>query len=123
MRRDKPLTRRTPLTAKPQPPRRTPLRQFSAKRRQDNQQRAAVTAVLKARQVATVGYVHCERCQQPRPVDTHELLSRARGGSITDPANLALLCRRCHDAVTFHHHEIPDADRWVHTRKGQHERD
>lgn len=32
--------------------------------------------------------------------DAHELLSRARGGSITDPANIVPLCRVHHDWVT-----------------------
>lgn len=33
--------------------------------------------------------------------DLHEPLTRARGGSITDPGNQLPLCRRCHDEVTF----------------------
>ncbi len=37
-----------------------------------------------------------------RAVDVHELLSRARGGSITDPANCRTTCRPCHDYVTTH---------------------
>jgi hypothetical protein len=32
--------------------------------------------------------------------DMHEILSRARGGSITDPANILLVCRRCHSWIT-----------------------
>jgi len=32
--------------------------------------------------------------------DAHEILSRARGGSITDPANIAPLCRSHHDYIT-----------------------
>lgn len=48
-----------------------------------------------------------QRCQHPRgcpneAVDPHEIKSRARGGSITDPANIALLCRPCHRWVTEH---------------------
>lgn len=38
-------------------------------------------------------------------VDLHEVLSRARGGSITDLDNVVPLCRPCHDYVTTH----PDA--------------
>lgn len=34
--------------------------------------------------------------------DAHEVLSRARGGSVTDPANVAPLCRGHHDWVTTH---------------------
>lgn len=33
--------------------------------------------------------------------DLHEPLTRARGGSITDPDNAEPLCRRHHDEVTF----------------------
>lgn len=33
-------------------------------------------------------------------VDVHELLSRGRGGSITDRANCVTGCRHCHDKVT-----------------------
>ena len=44
----------------------------------------------------------CQRCQQAAATDVHELKSRARGGSITDPDNLALLCRPCHSWVTTH---------------------
>ena len=42
----------------------------------------------------------CERCWQARSVDVHEIKTRARGGSITDEANLACLCRPCHEFVT-----------------------
>ena len=34
-----------------------------------------------------------------RSVDCHEPLSRARGGSITDEANVMCVCRACHDAI------------------------
>lgn len=47
------------------------------------------------------------RCQWPggcvnEAVDPDEILSRARGGSIVDPANIALLCRSHHDWKTQH---------------------
>jgi hypothetical protein len=41
--------------------------------------------------------------------DAHEILSRARGGSITDPANVIPLGRRCHDYVTTHPREAEAA--------------
>jgi hypothetical protein len=41
----------------------------------------------------------CVRCGA-RADDAHEILSRARGGSITDPANVVPLCRADHDWVT-----------------------
>lgn len=39
-----------------------------------------------------------------RSVDVHERLSRARGGSITDPdhGHMVTVCRACHDWVTTH---------------------
>lgn len=42
----------------------------------------------------------CQRCWRQRAVDVHEVKSRARGGSITDPSNLVCLCRPCHDLIT-----------------------
>jgi len=42
----------------------------------------------------------CMRCWQQPATDVHELKSRARGGSITDKANLVCLCRPCHDLIT-----------------------
>ena len=44
----------------------------------------------------------CQRCHAAIATDVHELRSRARGGSITDLDNLALLCRPCHSWVTTH---------------------
>lgn len=120
MDRGKPLQRRTPLTSttglQPGTSRLTrggPLAAKSAKRQADDRVRARVVAALRRAQRVTVGYEHCQRCGARGRCDAHELLSRARGGSITDPGNIALLCRGCHDLVTFHHHEIPDADRWL----------
>lgn len=42
----------------------------------------------------------CERCAVAYATDVHEIKTRARGGSITDRANLALLCRPCHTFIT-----------------------
>jgi 5-methylcytosine-specific restriction endonuclease McrA len=42
----------------------------------------------------------CERCSAARSTDIHEVVSRARGGSILDPRNLVALCRPCHSWVT-----------------------
>lgn len=44
----------------------------------------------------------CQRCHRTPAVDVHEIKSRARGGSITDLDNLALLCRPCHNWITTH---------------------
>lgn len=45
-----------------------------------------------------------QRCQYPpgcadAACDAHEVQTRARGGSISDPGNIVLLCRRHHDGV------------------------
>lgn len=42
----------------------------------------------------------CERCHSRAAVDVHEIKTRARGGSILDRDNLAVLCRPCHSWVT-----------------------
>jgi hypothetical protein len=42
-----------------------------------------------------------ERCTG-LATDPHEPLTRARGGSITDPANIVPACRACHDAAHAH---------------------
>ena len=54
----------------------------------------------------------CEACpytpsdigaNPPRPFDDlHEVLTRGRGGDPTDPANILLVCRTCHDWITTH---------------------
>lgn len=45
-------------------------------------------------------YPVCQRCNAARSTDVHEIKSRARGGSILDPVNLACLCRQCHTFIT-----------------------
>lgn len=42
----------------------------------------------------------CERCARTYATDVHEIKTRARGGSIIDRENLAVLCRFCHSWVT-----------------------
>lgn len=87
------------------------LRQVSAKRaRQNRQRRAMVAARWPERPLCVVyelsqthpGVVPAkvlDRCGRWAD-DVHETLSRARGGSITDRANVIPPCRWCHDAVT-----------------------
>lgn len=53
----------------------------------------------------------CMRCRTNPSDDVHEIVSRARGGSITDRANLVCLCRRCHSWVTTHPKEA-EAEGW-----------
>ena len=40
-----------------------------------------------------------------RSTEVHEVKSRARGGSITDIANVKALCHACHQWITEHPHE------------------
>ena len=42
----------------------------------------------------------CQRCATNYATDVHEIKTRARGGSIVDEDNLALLCRPCHTFIT-----------------------
>lgn len=50
----------------------------------------------------------CEACArvhsgpERRAVDVHEVLTRARGGSIYDPTNCLGVCRPCHDWIGDH---------------------
>lgn len=53
----------------------------------------------------------CQRCQQARAVDAHEVRSRARGGSPTDRDNIRLLCRTCHTWIT-EHPTLAEAEGW-----------
>ena len=53
----------------------------------------------------------CQRCCARPSTDCHELKSRARGGSILDPANIVTLCRTCHDRVTQNPREA-EAEGW-----------
>ena len=75
---------------------RGPLRPVSAKRSAENRQR---------RKMATATFGEHPPCSRPgcgrMADDLHEPLTRARGGSVSDPANARPLCRACHDEVTF----------------------
>lgn len=42
----------------------------------------------------------CERCHIVASTQVHEILSRARGGSILDESNCAALCFKCHHWIT-----------------------
>jgi hypothetical protein len=106
--RSKPLEARTGLRpggglARPAAPasgvtllRRTPLRQVSAKRAKENAERRAMLAAK---------YPGKPLCEVPFCIrwadDAHEPLTRARGGSITDPQNVRAVCRPHHNEITF----------------------
>ena len=84
--------KRSPLT------RRTRLKPVSAKRRAQFEGRATCREIVLERD----GHL----CQARLPgcwvtaTDVHEVLSRGRGGSITDPENCLALCRPCHKFIT-----------------------
>lgn len=90
--------RRSPLV------RRTPLRSQSLRRRRaaSARRRAVAEALLRA------GYRcegHCRLAEVGAqvacagPLDAHEPLTRARGGSITDPSNIVIVCRNVHNWI------------------------
>lgn len=98
------------LTRARQPQRTTRIRPVSRKRARENRQRAAMAAALYPERPLCDVYVLSQ--QRPGLVparvlarctrwgdDLHEPLTRARGGSITDPENARTPCRPCHGAV------------------------
>ena len=93
LRRSKPLDRGAPIE------RRTPIARMSKKASKI----IAARALLRKRLLTERG--ECEACgvrNPPDGFDLHERLSRGRGGSPTDPANVMLLCRTCHDWAHTH---------------------
>ena len=91
------LARKAGLSRTPEPPRATRLNQVSAKRRAQNRQRRAMVNRLWPDGCPPCFVPWCTRLAD----DLHEALTRARGGSITDPENAFPLCRQHHDEVTF----------------------
>jgi hypothetical protein len=101
--------KRTPLPARKTPmPRGKGPKPVSNKRQAENRVRRKVVKEL-AR--------HIDHCQAGERIvtladphhrcageihDPHERLPRGRGGSITDPANIILVCRPCHDWIGTH---------------------
>jgi 5-methylcytosine-specific restriction endonuclease McrA len=71
--------------------RRSPIKPVSAKRQKE--QRARVEMIKAETGGAPVA---CERCDAAEANDAHEIVPRSAGGSITDRANIAFLCRPCH---------------------------
>jgi 5-methylcytosine-specific restriction endonuclease McrA len=78
------------------PSRRTRIKPVSTKRAKENRQRAKVIDELWPGRIVECWRDGCTRLAD----DVHEIQTRARGGSITDPANLAPLCRTCHGEAT-----------------------
>jgi hypothetical protein len=89
------------------------MRRVSKKRARENRERRRVVLETFGR------YPPCAGCVPLRSIgvvtgcdgwadDCHEILSRARGGSITDPANLMALGRLCHTWITEHPREAEE---------------
>jgi hypothetical protein len=96
VKRSAPPRRKTRLRSGPPPERKTRLRPVSAKRQAENRERRQM---LEAKY--GTGPVVCEVPWCTRPADDpHEPLTRARGGSITDPENVRAVCRPCHTVIT-----------------------
>ncbi len=84
---------------------RTPLNPRSPRRVAEDREREKAKVVVRERAKG-----RCEASALLRSVnpdhqcggqfDFHEVLTRARGGSITDPANILYCCRRCHSVIT-----------------------
>ena len=91
----KPLERKTPLKSGGNLDRSTPMRQQSAKRQRENRERRAM---LKDKYGAVPVVCEVPWCGNEAN-DPHEPLTRARGGSITDPENVRAVCRPCHEAI------------------------
>lgn len=71
------------------------MRFRSPKREREYRQRRALVAEM-------LQDAMCARCTKQRATEVHELLSRARGGSILDRDNCVALCHDCHFWVTTH---------------------
>ena len=96
--------KRTPLRRGGPLRRRTPLRHISPKRaKQQRLRQQMVRDELARRELCEAAAVIRQAGHQPRchglAVELHEPLTRARGGSILDPANTVAICRSCHDWI------------------------
>lgn len=97
MKRSKPLTRTAGLAPGKPWARTVPLPRMSRKRQRENRERRAM-----ARQRFPEMNPRCAVPWCTRPADAlHEILSRARGGSITDPENTVPACNICNGDLTL----------------------
>lgn len=108
-----PLATVTPLRSASTLTRSGPLKPVSKKRAAENRERRAmVTRLYPERPRCACG---CGRLAD----DLHEILSRARGGSIVDPGNCVPLARYCHDKATNEDPRFYDLGLVVHSWGGQ----
>lgn len=87
------------------PKRKASLRRVSDKRAAENRARATAMRIVAKRSggrcearalIVQVDPAAASACTG-RATDGHEKLKRSRGGSITDPRNIAHCCRSCHE--------------------------
>ena len=81
-----------------QPMKRTPINPVSKKRRSQLTERAQTRRIVLGRVESCEAGI--EGLCTYVPTDVHEIKTRARGGSITDPDNCLALCRNCHTFIT-----------------------
>ena len=99
-----PIQRKTELKRGKPPQRKTRINPVSKKRAKLNQaRRKFVEGFLAANPRCQAGTLitpidHRHRCGR-WSVDVHEVVTRARGGSILDPHNCRAICRLCHDWI------------------------
>ena len=60
----------------------------------------------------------CARCQSARATEVHEILTRARGGSILDKDNCVALCHNCHSFITVNPKQAHDEGFMRHSWEG-----
>lgn len=76
------------------------IRKESSKRRQTNNERKKMLSEFLSTVCAASEIVPEVQCAGK--LDPHEPLTRARGGSITDPGNLLWICRQHHSWLHAH---------------------
>lgn len=81
---------------------RKPLNKISKKREARLDARDDCVAAVKERDRVCQGPAVNPELRCYGQLDCHELLSRGRGGSETDPDNCILLCRSCHTWAHCH---------------------
>ena len=102
----KPPHERSTLRRGAPPKRKGRVNPVSKKRQKENRERTAAKRRLFAK------HPRCQRCHVRPSEHAHEVKTRARGGSITDLANMRALCFDCHRWI---HHNInaATAEGWL----------
>lgn len=100
--------KRTPMKRSDKPMKRSSIRPVSSKRHAENRERRKVMAEMfgprESWKCSVSGTMLVVGLMGPcyGPVNGHEILTRGRGGSITDPSNIILLCDRHNEWASSH---------------------